>query len=299
MKGIALAAAVLFAGEAMAGPTVVLTMDDLPAHGVLPAGVSRLDVAHQMTDALKAAGLPPTVGFVNGVHTVNEPASAPVLTLWHDTGNILGNHTWSHPGLSKTDTAAYEAETARNEPLLVRYAQGSDWHFFRYPFLDEGKDAAQRAEFRTYLAKAGYKIGAVTMVLDDWDYPEPYARCAARNDLVSIAKLEALYLKRVQDGYDYARALSAKAYGRDIAYIILMHIGAFQARMLPQVIALYKAKGAGFGTLEEALRDPAYAAYADPALPAPPSLEDMVRAKGETPPPSPDNHGAELQAMCR
>lgn len=294
------AAAVLTSASAMAEPKIAISFDDLPVHGVLPAGLSRGDVAQQIIDALKTGGIPPTYGLVNGVGTVSEPSSAAVLQMWRASGNLLGNHTWTHPGLSKTELAPYEADFLASEPLLEKYAAGSDWHWFRYPFVDEGKDEVQRAQFRSFLASHHYKIAHVTMVVNDWDYPEPYARCLAKNDTAAIAKLEALYLQRAEEGADYSRQLSAAAVGRDVPYILLQHIGSFQAHMLPKLIAAYKAKGYGFVSLEEASADPFYKAYVDPSLPAPPrSMEDMIRTKGSQTPSSPDNHIPELQAMCR
>lgn len=294
-----LAAVALFAAPALAAPQIALTYDDLPVHGVLPPGVSRTDVAAQIIAALKEAGLPPVYGVINGAGTVDEPGSVRVLEMWRASGNLLGNHTWSHPGLSGTDTALYEADVLKNEPLLERYASGTDWHWFRYPFIDEGKGDDQRTEFRHFLASHGYKIADVTTGLNDWDYPEPYARCVAKNDAAAIARLDEMFLKRAEEGLDYSRSLSVAVYGRDIPYILLQHIGAFQAHILPRLIALYKAKGASFISLEEATRDPAYLPALDPAQPA--GSRDMAHelvARHLPAPPAPDDHVTELKAMC-
>ncbi len=60
-----------------------------------------------------------------------------------------------------------------------------------------------------------------------------------------------------------------------------MHLGAFDARMLPRLLALYAAKGVAFVPLEEAERDPFYAAQIDPRLPpTPASLEQAMLARG-------------------
>lgn len=294
------AATVLFSGVALAAPQIAITYDDLPVHGVLPPGLSRLDIAKQIIDALKEGGMPPTYGLINGIGTINEPGTSAVLELWRASGNLLGNHTWTHPGLSKTELEPYEVDTLKNEALLEKYATGKDWRWFRYPFIDEGKDDTQRAAFRSFLASHHYKIATVSMTLNDWDYPEPYARCLAKKDTAAIAKLEAMYLKHAEESADYSRSVSAAAVGRDVPYILLQHIGSFQAHILPKLIALYKAKGFSFVSLQEATADPYYSAYADPMLPAPArSMEHALRAKGQQPPAAPDNHISELQAMCQ
>jgi hypothetical protein len=48
---------------------------------------------------------------------------------------------------------------------------------------------------------------------------------------------------------------------------LLMHIGAFDARMLPRLLALYKASGFRFVTLPDAARDPANIGLVDPKMP--------------------------------
>jgi len=47
-----------------------------------------------------------------------------------------------------------------------------------------------------------------------------------------------------------------------------MHIGAFDAHMLPRLLALYKANGFRFVTLSEAAKDLANIGLVDPKLPA-------------------------------
>src|SRR5512144_2051410 len=45
---------------------IAITVDDLPTHGVLPPGTTRLTVAATMIDALRRHAVPGVYGFVNG-----------------------------------------------------------------------------------------------------------------------------------------------------------------------------------------------------------------------------------------
>ena len=92
--------------------------------------------------------------------------------------------------------------------------------------------------------------------------------------------------------------MSQALYGRDIPYVLLLHIGAFEAKTLPQLLALYRAKGFEFVSLEEAVHDPYYRAYADPSLPAPQDIEQQKWAKNLSLP-QPKDYGPELEAICR
>ncbi len=287
-----------FAAPALAAPEVAFTFDDLPVHAALPQGQSRVGIAKQMIAALKAAKLPPAYGFVNAVGIANEPASAPVLNLWRASGNHLGNHTWSHPGLTKLTVPEYEDEIIRNEPAIAEL--GGDWHWFRYPFLDEGDTPEKRAEVRSFLAARGYKIATVTMAFGDWLYSDVYARCVAKDDKSAIAQMERYYLTAAANYITYSRAQAKALYGHDIPYVLLLHIGAFEARTLPQLIALYRKHGFKFISLEQAEADPSYQAYTDPNLPAPPKdMEQLMKARNLTPPPAPTMYETELNAMCR
>lgn len=294
-----LCALLAFCAPAAAAPEVAFTFDDLPAHSVLPAGMTRMEIAEQTIAALKEAGLPPVYGLVNGALTAAEPDAAPVLNRWREAGNLLGNHTWSHPNLAQLSVADYTAEIVRNEDALAELSGTADWRWFRYPFLSEGETAQKRDEVRSVLAARGYKIAPATMMFGDWLYSEPYARCLAKQDEAAIARMESLYLTAAADHIDYYRAISQARSGRDIPYVLLLHIGSFEAHMLPKLIALYKTKGFSFVTLDQAEADPYYKPYTDPSQPAPLSDAEVFKAKGVSEPAKPDMHTAELAAMCR
>ena len=290
---VAAAAAPVTTGPARsdAAPAIALTFDDLPAHGPLPPGVSRLDIVRDTIAALKAHGAP-AFGFLNGGFGVDDPQSPAVLAAWRAAGFPLGNHTYSHLNLDNNDPAQFEAEVVRNEPLLRARMGDADWHWLRYPFLAEGDTPAKRDAVRQFLGHAGYRIAAVTMNFDDWKWNDLYGRCAIKTDKAAIADLEARYLAAAREGALRARAASAALYGQDIPYVLLMHLGAFDARMLPRLLDLYREMGFRFTTLPQAERDAFYRGAIDLTVPGPsPSLASAAAAKGialpSTPLPSP------------
>ena len=89
-------APVLALASAASAQQIAFTWDDLPAHGQLPPGVTRVQVGKQLIAAMQAAHLPPVWGFVNGVHTTEEPDSTPMLKDWRDAGFPLGNLSLIH-----------------------------------------------------------------------------------------------------------------------------------------------------------------------------------------------------------
>ena len=275
MKALALVLALLCASPAGA-QQVAITFDDLPAHAALPPGETRVGVARDLLAALKAAGVRSATGFVNGVQVEREPGSEAVLDLWRQAGHPLGNHTWSHPHLDLVGPAAFEADIVRNEPTLAR-----DTRWFRFPYLAEGKTPETRAEVRRFLAGRGYRIASVTLSFDDWAFNDPYARCMAKGDVAAVAELERLYMDWARLSLERSRGLSRALYGRDIPYVLLMHAGAFDARMLPRLLAWYRSEGVRFVSLDKAQRHPFYRAD-DRALPSdgPLSLEAEAERRG-------------------
>lgn len=298
-----LLAAALFAlaaatAQAAPKPVIAVTWDDLPAHSALPPGVTRVQIA---ADLLKASAdaKAPAFGFINGVHTEQEPISAPVLRMWREAGQPLGNHTWSHPNLAALTPDQFTAEIARNEPMLKDLMGDEDWRWLRYPFLSEGDTPEKRQAVRQWLAANHYKIASVTMSFSDWAFNEPYARCMAKGDMAAVAELEQRFLDGASAVADRSRAMAKTLYGQDIPYVLLMHAGAFDARMAPRLFKLYQDKGFGFTTLEKAQKHPFYNTDVDPGLPPQPTtLENAFKAKGLPVPPDPVNLDA-LNGMCR
>jgi peptidoglycan/xylan/chitin deacetylase (PgdA/CDA1 family) len=268
MRTLILALAALAATPAAAARDIAITFDDLPVHSALPPGVTRLQVARDVIGALKAAGAPQVYGFINGAQLGTEPGTDAVLKAWRDAGFPLGNHGWAHLGLSKIDELTFESELTRNEPILQPLAGGTDWHWFRFPFLDEAYgDPARREASRAWLAAHGYKIAAVTASFGDYAFNEPYARCAAKGDKAAIAQLEQAYLAAAAASIRLSATVEKAQFGRTPPDILLMHIGAFDAHMLPRLLALYKANGFRFVTLPDAAKDPANIGLVDPKAP--------------------------------
>lgn len=291
----AFAAAVAGSGAAAASAQqIALTFDDLPSHSALPKGETRIGVASRIIAALSEADAPPSYGFINAGSVVADPEAGRVLALWRAAGHPLGNHTWSHLRLDDADRAPFKTEVQLNEPLLAALMGEADWRWFRYPYLYEGSTAEARTDVRAFLSGRGYRVASVTLNFDDYAWNEPYARCADQGDEKAIAHLEASYLSAARASLEQARARSRAAVGRDVPLVLLMHLGAFDARMLPRLLAQYRADGATFVTLEQAQSDPFYAGDVKASLAA-----DPVGLPSHAGEPAGSVIPADLNGLCR
>lgn len=264
-----------------APPRIAITFDDLPAQGSLPAGTTRMQIASKILEALHNAALPPTYGFMNGQATERQPADFAVLEAWRAAAQPLGNHSWSHMNLDSHSLEEFQSDVIQNEALLAQLMKKEDWHWFRFPFLAEGDTPAKRAGVRSFLSQRGYKIATVTMSFNDYLWTEPYARCKEKNDAKATTAMEESFLSAADESITYYRGLSHTLYGRDIPYVLLLHIGGFDAEMLPRLLQLYRDRGFQFVTLAEAEVDEFYRNSVDPHLrPAPDMLEAAMAERG-------------------
>ena len=54
---------------------------------------------------------------------------------------------------------------------------------------------------------------------------------------VDIAELERMYFAAAKQSIAVSRETAQKLYGRDIPYVLLMHVSAMSSHMMPQVIS--------------------------------------------------------------
>jgi peptidoglycan/xylan/chitin deacetylase (PgdA/CDA1 family) len=278
---------------------MAITFDDLPAHGSLPAGTTRMEIAQKIVAALRDAGMPPVFGFVNGLATEQNPGDSAALEVWRAAGQPLGNHAWSHMNLNTHALEEFEADANRNEPLLKGLMKDGDWHWFRFPYLAEGDTPAKRAGVRAFLKRGGYKVAGVTMSFADYLWTEPYSRCRTKGDSKAIQALGETYLSAADESIEYYRGMSRALYGRDIPYVLLLHLGALDAEMLPRLLQLYRSRGFTFVTLQEAEADEFYRNSID--LELPPGIDSLEGAMAERglSLPAHASYGPLLDAVCR
>ncbi|MGA7155744.1 MAG: polysaccharide deacetylase family protein [Acidobacteriaceae bacterium] len=278
---------------------VAFTFDDLPAHGPLPPGEYRPEPMRTILKVLKAEDMPQIYGFVNGFRTAEYPYQTELLREWIASGNALGNHTWSHPSLDKSSAKKYIHNIAEDEPVLEKVDPDGDWHWFRFPYLEEGDTMAKRDAVRDWLFAHHYRIAEVTIDFGDYMWNDAYARCSVKKDDAAIASLHESYLATADEYITYSRTLSQRLYGRDIPYVLLLHVGAFDAKMLPDLIGLFRKRGFTFVTLPKAESDPVYSVDPKVAYPGGGLLMELAATTTNVAMPDATEPEDQLAKMCR
>lgn len=271
-------------------PRIALTFDDIAVHGDVPPGWTRERVVGTIARTLVAEHVP-AHGFLNAGPNAGNADALAGAAAWKRARLPMGNHTRDHRNLDDLDAAAFRDQLTSNEAEVAAANGGTaeDARWFRYPFLSEGRDANRRDAARAILAERGYRIAAVTMSFADYDYNPVWVRCMAKRDVVNAAAVERAWLDAARTEALRKHAAARAVFGRDVPQVLLLHVGALDAVMLPRLLALYRSLGFGFATLPQAEADPFYAAALDPQLPGPsPSLERAATEAGYTMLPAPD-----------
>lgn len=245
-------------------PRVALTFDDLPAAGGLPVGETRVDIVTRLADELKAAHLKGVYGFVNAIDLENDSDVQEALQRWVSSGMNIGNHTWSHPSLNSVSAHTFEQDIARDEPTLRQYAGDRDWHWFRFPYLEEGATLEKRNHVRQWLREHGYRIAQVTLTIQDDDWSDPYIRCLAKHDEAGIAWLKQSYVENAAHLIRLGREEELIVFGHEIPNVLLLHATRFTTLMLPSLLQILRQDGFRFMPLAKVERNSAYAL--DPSL---------------------------------
>jgi peptidoglycan/xylan/chitin deacetylase (PgdA/CDA1 family) len=263
---VVLAAFALGGADACAAPakpyaTVALTFDDLPGI-VLKPDQAYVDATNKaLIKELKHHHFP-AIGFVNEgkLDEIIRSRQIAVLQSWLDAGFDLGNHTFSHSSPNNIGAQAYIADIARGEkvirPMMEQAHRTLQW--FRHPYLETGSPAPVKAEINAWLAAHGYRIAPVTIDADDWEFAEPYDNAVMTGNLAEAARIRAIYLAYTERSIVWYRRASHALFGRDIAYVMLLHDTRLNADCFEGLAAILKRQNLHPITLAQAMRDPAY-----------------------------------------
>lgn len=153
---------------------MAVTVDDLP---LFRRGVDTkkgMEIVKTFVSVLKKHHVPPTYGFTIGQTVKKDPSSAQVLKYWVENGNLLANHTLTHPNLADVSADEYISEIEMDESIIKEYMQGKNFHFFRFPNQGEGNTSEKYNKVRNYLKEHGYQIAHVSINFFDYEWTDPF-----------------------------------------------------------------------------------------------------------------------------
>jgi peptidoglycan/xylan/chitin deacetylase (PgdA/CDA1 family) len=268
-----LATSLLLAGPAAAqdvsasrptGRAVAITFDDLPAVSTRTG----LDVWSMITDSLLTVlqrHRAPAIGFVNEIKLdVDGRVDADRVALlrrWLHAGQDLGNHTYSHRSLHTIPLVDYQRDILRGEevlrPLLAEHRRTPQW--FRHPQLHAGRALDVKRGLDAFLRRHGYRIAPVTIDNQDWIFARAYDNALDRGDAALVQRVEHAYLAYMDTVFGFYEKQAVAIVGYELPQILLLHANRLNAMCLERLFAMMQRRGYRYITLEQAMRDPAYA----------------------------------------
>lgn len=233
--------------------TIALTFDDATlGDGPFLTGEER---TRRLIDALSAAGVDEAMFFVTTGNVAGAGESGPRrVQAYAQAGHTLGNHSHSHPWLSRVDTDEYVADIDLAIASMRRYDNVQP--YFRFPYLDEGRAIDKRDRLRAALAERGLKNGYVTVDTYDWYLVSLAQEARKTGSEFDIEDLRDLYVDVITRSTEFYDAMARETLGRSPHHVLLLHENDLAAMFVSDLVAELRRRG--FRII------PATAAFADP-----------------------------------
>ncbi|MFN8010767.1 MAG: polysaccharide deacetylase family protein [Holophagaceae bacterium] len=242
---------------------VALTFDDLPFAPPSVALAAQRALTAKLLGALRRHRAP-AIGFVNEdkLFVKGEvDGRIGLLEAWLDAGFELGNHTWGHVGFQATPLAAYEDAVVRGDAVTrgLLAKRGKVPRYYRHPFTQTGPTKEDKAAFEAFLAARGYAVAPFTVEHDDFVFAAVYEDAVKQGRRKEAAKVLEAYVAHLDPALETFESMAAELFGREVPQILLVHASRLNADAMEAMLVKLERRGYAFVSLEEALKDPAYA----------------------------------------
>ena len=256
-----LAAALTAQAAAQTARQVAVTFDDLPAPQGELEDMRRITT--RLLESVKRHGVP-AVGFVNERKLYRRgemDARTDLLRAWLDAGLELGNHTFSHINLQRAPLEEYKDDVLRGETVtrMLLAERGMKLRYFRHPFLFTGTTPEYKQGLAEFLNARGYTVAPVTIDNGDYIFADVYFKAKKRGDAETAKRVADAYVPYMESVFEHFERLSTETFGREVKHVLLLHANEINADRFDELAAMLKRRGYTFITLEEALKDKAYA----------------------------------------
>lgn len=256
------------------GRSLAITLDDVPGSAVMhdacdPEAVRTFNRRLLATLAREDVKV---TGFVVGGNLCTDLGQnllPELLSTWSDAGHMLGNHSYSHPDFNRMAIADYLADIDRGAQAMGKWLPSveSGQRFFRAPMLHTGDTQAKRNALAAHLQARGYRDAIVTIDNQEWVFAAAYVRAKRETDTAKMDRIVAGYVQHLRDSFAFFEAESKAVFGREPAQILLLHANELNADHFSAVMAMIRSRGYRMVSLDQAVRDPAFArndAYVGP-----------------------------------
>lgn len=249
-------------GEAI---QLAVTVDDLPGGGPEVLGYTHVQMVKDIIAALQAHNVPHPAGFIIGEMLETDPSRSEAIDAWVRAGYLVGNHTYSHDRIAELGLRGFMADIVKNRTLIDALEKRTEQRqsYFRFPYLEEGATHREREALWSLLQKQRYTLVRPSVTFSDTNWADAYLRCSEQHEAASLDALDRSYLASAVGHLRWSVAAAHSVFGHAIPHVLLLHVNMPTAKNLGELLRAYEAEGVQFVSVEEALREPAYAAHYD------------------------------------
>jgi peptidoglycan/xylan/chitin deacetylase (PgdA/CDA1 family) len=233
---------------------IALSFDDVPRH---PGGfMTPVERTIALIEGLEEAGVEQAAFFVTTGNLDDDYGHNGEVRIraYVEAGHVIANHSHSHGWLWNGDVAAYIADLDKAEAWLADKPGRRPW--YRFPYLDEGRDPGRRDALRAALRERGLSNGYVTVDNWDWAIDNLAARAVADKRDIDLRALGDLYAETIVSTADFNDRIARETLGRSPIHVLLLHETDLNALFIADVVAALEAGGWRIVTIDEAYRDP-------------------------------------------
>src|SRR5688500_2195118 len=249
--------------QAPIGRRVAITIDDGPVVNEMTDLGNFQRITNGLIGSFQVEKVP-VIMFLNE-RQLNVPgqrdARAAVVEQWLNAGFDVGNHAYSHKSASNVPVDEFTDDVIKGEVIIrpMLEGRGKQLLWLRYPYLHSGATAEAHQAIIDFLEKRKYRHAPVTVDYADYTFAGAHTRELRHGNIDVAERIKQAYLEQVDVGFNYAERYSMELYGREIAQILLIHCNELNSVSLRDSIARIRKRGYTFISLDEAMRDDAYA----------------------------------------
>jgi peptidoglycan/xylan/chitin deacetylase (PgdA/CDA1 family) len=241
---------ILFTAISVHSQEIAITFDDVPRpDSNLFSGEER---TQKLISTLKNFNVPDVFLFVTTNNITKK--SEQRVKAYTDAGFYLGNHSNSHFSADRVNVETYLSDITIAHDKLKNF--DNIVPFYRYPYLQEGKDIKTRDHIRRHLRKMNYQNGYVTINNFDWYMDSLLQTALSKGKSVDYAALKNAYVATLWESILFYDDIAQKTLGRSPKHVLLLHENDITALFIGDLIKHIRLQGWKVISPIEAYTDP-------------------------------------------